>query len=151
MGNLSAALIRPQLPQLARRVADGRRNHDHVAERLSAHRHIDVPSPLPGELRAPDSIQFNLKGLSNAQIRAFAAAADSIGVKVQVFGQSTDNARAFWNWQFVPDLPVLPRTRAMLMSACDVRLPVQLSLEDCDRIADAILGALTSVLETENV
>ncbi len=36
MQNLSAAVIRPQLPEVARRVAQGRANHDHVAARLNA-------------------------------------------------------------------------------------------------------------------
>ncbi|MFG6593150.1 DegT/DnrJ/EryC1/StrS family aminotransferase [Sulfitobacter sp. 1A13368] len=149
MSNLSAAIIRPQLPHLPRRVADGLRNHDHMAARLAASPLIEVPSPLPGETRAPDSIQFNLVGLSDASIRAFAAAAEAVGVKVQVFGQSTDNARAFWNWQFIADLPELPRTRAMLMRACDVRLPVQLTLEEIDAVADVILGALRDVAEAQ--
>ncbi|MBO9431670.1 aminotransferase class I/II-fold pyridoxal phosphate-dependent enzyme [Sulfitobacter sp. R18_1] len=149
MSNLSAAIIRPQLPHLPRRVADGLRNHDHMAARLAASPLIEVPSPLPGETRAPDSIQFNLAGLSDASIRAFAAAAEAAGVKVQVFGQSTDNARAFWNWQFIEDLPELPRTRGMLMRACDVRLPVQLTLEEIDAVADVILGALRDVAEAQ--
>ena len=147
MSNLSAAIIRPQLPHLPRRVADGLRNHDHMAARLAASPLIDVPSPLPGETRAPDSIQFNLVGLSDAMIRAFSAAAEDAGVKVQIFGQSTDNARAFWNWQFIEDLPELPHTRAMLMRACDVRLPVQLSLSEIDAVADVILGALAEVVD----
>lgn len=142
MNNLSAALIRPQLPELARRVTDGRRNHDHVAKRLSASANIHVPAPLPGELRAPDSIQFNLVGLNDNEIAHFAESAGNAGVKVQVFGQSADNARAFWNWQFIKDLPELPKTRAMLMKACDVRLPVQLTIADCDAIADVLLKAL---------
>ena len=147
MSNLSAAIIRPQLPHLPRRVADGLRNHDHMAARLAASPLIDVPSPLPGETRAPDSIQFNMVGLSDAMIRAFSAAAQDAGVKVQIFGQSTDNARAFWNWQFIEDLPELPHTRAMLMRACDVRLPVQLSLSEIDAVADVILGALAEVID----
>jgi hypothetical protein len=63
LNNLSAAVIRPQLPELARRVRDGRRNHDHVAARLNASPWIDVPEKLAPENRAPDSIQFNLVGL----------------------------------------------------------------------------------------
>jgi len=145
LSNLSAAIIRPQLVHLPRRVADGLRNHDHMAARLQASPLIDVPAPLPGETRAPDSIQFNLVGLSDAIIRDFATAAEAAGVKVQVFGQSSDNARAFWNWQFIEDLPDLPRTRAMLMRACDVRLPVQLSLEEIDAVADVLLGVLAEV------
>lgn len=143
MSNLAAAVIRPQLPELARRVRQGRANHDHVAARLNASPWIEVPAPLPGEERAPDSIQFNLRGLSDDQTRAFVEAAAARGVGVQVFGMSTDNARAFWNWQFLPDLPDLPRTRAMLMRACDVRLPVHLNRADLDLIADIILDAVT--------
>ncbi|TNJ48029.1 DegT/DnrJ/EryC1/StrS aminotransferase family protein [Phaeobacter sp. B1627] len=149
LSNLSAAVIRPQIPELARRVADGLRNHDYVAGRLNRHPHFDVPAPLAPEQRAPDSIQFNLVGLTEPQIEAFAAATAARGVKVQIFGRSTDNARAFWNWQFLSDLPELPETRAMLMKACDVRLPVRLTREELDIIADILLSALDESLARE--
>jgi dTDP-4-amino-4,6-dideoxygalactose transaminase len=99
MQNLSAAVIRPQLPEVARRVRDGRANHDYVADRLNTSPWMNVPDALPPEDRAPDSIQFNLIDMpSDDHARAFADAAAARGVKVQVFGLSTDNARAFWNW-----------------------------------------------------
>jgi dTDP-4-amino-4,6-dideoxygalactose transaminase len=145
LSNLSAALARAQLPELPRRVADGLRNHDLVAARLATSPYIEVPAPLSPEVRAPDSIQFNLTGLSDETIRAFAATAAASGVKVQVFGQSEDNARAFWNWQFIPDLPELPATRAMLMRACDVRLPVHFTTEHCESIAATLLEAMEKV------
>lgn len=141
LSNLSAAIIRPQLPELARRVVDGRRNHDHVAARLNTHPNLVVPAPLEGEVRAPDSIQFNLYKMDDAQTQAFADAAASLGLKVQIFGQTADNARAFWNWEFLGATPELPQTRAMLMRACDVRLPARLTLDDCDVIADVLLDA----------
>jgi dTDP-4-amino-4,6-dideoxygalactose transaminase len=147
LSNLSAAVIRPQIPHLAQRVIDGRRNHDHVANLLSASAFIDVPAPLTGEVRAPDSIQFNLVGLSDDEVHSFVDAAAADGVKVQVFGLSRDNARAFWNWQFVPNLPELPRTRAMLMRACDVRLPVHLPVDTLDAVADVILHAVAQATE----
>ncbi|MFY0309464.1 DegT/DnrJ/EryC1/StrS family aminotransferase [Leisingera sp. D0M16] len=146
MSNLSAAVIRPQLPELARRVRDGLANHDYVAERLNGSPFFHVPEPLGPERRAPDSIQFNLVGLSEEQTRAFAIAAEAKGVKVQVFGLSTDNARAFWNWQFLRDVPDLPQTRAMLMKACDVRLPVRLTRAELDVIADILLGAVEETM-----
>lgn len=141
MSNLSAAVIRPQLPELARRVTDGLANHDYVAAQLETSPLISVPSPLAPERRAPDSIQFNLVGLDDAAVDSFAARAEALGVKVQIFGRSTDNARAFWNWQFIGDVPELPQTRAMLMRACDVRLPVRLTREELDAIADILLDA----------
>ena len=146
LSNLSAAVIRPQLPHLARRVEDGRRNHDHVAALLERSPNIHVPAPLNGEVRAPDSIQFNLVDLSDTEVSNFVADAAANGVKVQVFGTSADNARAFWNWQFRGDLPDLPQTRAMLMRACDVRLPARRSLAECDLVAGAITEAAGDVM-----
>jgi dTDP-4-amino-4,6-dideoxygalactose transaminase len=146
MQNLSAAVIRPQLPEIARRVADGRRNHDWVAAQLNATDWLVVPDALPPELRAPDSIQFNLTGdWSDDQARAFQAAAKRRGVSVQIFGLTEGNARAYWNWQFLGDLPDLPRTRAMLMRACDVRLPARLTEPELAYIAEAIISAAEDV------
>ncbi|MFN7224827.1 MAG: DegT/DnrJ/EryC1/StrS family aminotransferase [Paracoccaceae bacterium] len=142
MQNLSAAVIRPQLPEITRRVADGRRNHDHVAMALNASNLLRVPPALAAELRAPDSIQFNLTGdWTDTEARRFQAEAKGRGVSVQVFGLSDGNARAFWNWQFLGDAPDLPQTRAMLMRACDVRLPARLTLPELDFIASALIDA----------
>jgi dTDP-4-amino-4,6-dideoxygalactose transaminase len=147
MQNLSAAVIRPQLPEVARRVRDGRSNHDYVAAQLNTSPWLRVPDALPPEDRAPDSIQFNLVGIeSDAEARAVADAAAARGVKVQIFGLSSDNARAFWNWQFIPgESPDLPRTRTMLMRACDVRLPARLQKPDLDFIAGALVAAAEEI------
>ena len=146
MQNLSAAVIRPQLPLVSDRVSKGRANHDHVAAQLNASPWLRVPAPLAPEQRAPDSIQFNLAGdWSDDQARAFQTAAKARGVSVQVFGLSQGNARAFWNWQFLGELPDLPQTRAMLMRACDVRLPTRLTQAELDFIAAALVGAAADV------
>lgn len=146
LNNLSAAIIRPQIGEIARRVRDGRRNHDHVAAQLNTSPWLTVPAKLEAEERAPDSIQFNVVGMSDVETKAFADAAQARGIKVQVFGQSTDNARAFWNWQFMPEQVELPQTRSMLMKACDVRLPARLTLEECDLVAQALIAAAEDVM-----
>lgn len=146
LGNLSAAIIRPQLGEVARRVRDGRSNHDYVAGRLNQNQWVQVPDKLAPEERAPDSIQFNLVDMDDTQIAAFQKAAQARGIKVQVFGASQDNARAFWNWQFIPNLPELPQTRAMLMKACDVRLPARLKTPDLDAISETLLAAVNDVM-----
>ncbi|MGA0539400.1 DegT/DnrJ/EryC1/StrS family aminotransferase [Neotabrizicola sp. VNH66] len=146
MQNLSAAVIRPQLPALAGRVERGRAGHDRVAAQLNTSAWLSVPEALAPELRAPDSIQFNLTGdWTDDEARAFQRAAKARGVGVQVFGLSEGNARAFWNWQFLGDQPDLPQTRAMLMRACDVRLPVRLTDAELDFIAGAVLAAVQDV------
>ncbi len=146
LSNLSAAVIRPQLAEIPRRVRDGRRNHDRVAAAIDAAPWISVPQKLGPEERAPDSLQFNLVGMTDDDVRAFVAAASEGGVSVQVFGLSTDNARAFWNWAFLGDVPDLPRTRAMLMRACDTRLPARLTPADCDAVAGVLLRAAEQVM-----
>ena len=142
MQNLSAAVIRPQLPEVALRVAKGRAGHDRVAEQLNGSAHLRVPPALPPEQRAPDSIQFNLSGeWSDAQALAFQAEAKKRQISVQVFGLSEGNARAFWNWEFLGPAPDLPQTRAMLMRACDVRLPTRLTEAELDYIAQGLIEA----------
>ena len=150
LNNLSAAILRPQIAEIPRRVRDGRRNHDQVAARLATSPWLSVPPKLAPEERAPDSIQFNLRGMTDDQARAFATQAKERGVPVQIFGLSEDNARAFWNWQFLGPVPDLPRTRAMLLRACDARLPARLTPADCDVIADALLDALRAVMGSEH-
>ncbi len=147
LSNLSAAIIRPQLAEVPRRVRDGLANHNYVAEALNQTGILHVPEPLAGERRAPDSIQFNLIGVDDAQANAFATEAATRGVKVQIFGLSADNARAFWNWQFLGSQPDLPRTRAMLMRACDVRLPARLTKAELDAVIAALVGAAHAIAE----
>lgn len=146
MQNLSAVVIRSQLPELSRRVRDGLANHDYVAEQLNRCAHLKVPPALAPESRAPDSLQFNLVGdWTDEQAKKFQAEAKTRGASVQVFGLSEGNARAFWNWQFLDDIPDLPKTRAMLMRACDLRLPARLTIAELDVIAAAILCAVNAV------
>ncbi len=146
MQNLSAAVIRPQLAEVPRRVRDGLANHDYVAAKLNESPWLDVPPALGPETRAPDSLQFNLTGdWTDAEALRLQDEAKARGVGVQVFGLSKDNARAFWNWQFLGELPELPKTRAMLMRACDTRLPARLTRPELDFIADAIVAAAAAV------
>ncbi|MEM9434781.1 MAG: aminotransferase class I/II-fold pyridoxal phosphate-dependent enzyme [Pseudomonadota bacterium] len=141
MQNLSASVIRPQLKELQRRVTDGRRNHDYVAEKLNAKPQFFVPPCLPAEIRAPDSIQFTLCDFSDAQVTRFIEECNLSGISASVFGLSTDNARAFWNWEFLGECPELPKTRAMLVRACDVRLPARLTRGELDYVCDALISA----------
>ena len=149
MQNLSAAVIRPQLPHLQDRITRGLANHDQLAARLAASKHLAVPPALPAERRAPDSIQFRLVGgWTDAEAQALIAACKAQGLTLQIFGLTEGNARAFWNWQFLGAPPDLPKTRAMLMRTADLRLPVRLNAAEVDRIGDLLLGAVQAVRGT---
>ncbi len=148
MQNLSAAMIRPQLPELARRVTTGLANHDHVAARLNGSPWLDVPPPLaPEDARAgfhpvqPDRLRHDAAGPRLSGRRQGARR-----LRSRSSACSDDNARAFWNWQFLGEAPDLPQTRAMLMRACDVRLPARLTQAELDFIASALLAAAEDVM-----
>ena len=146
MNNLSAAVARSQIREVPRRVRGGRANHDYVAAILNASEWLHVPTPLDPERRAPDSVQFNLQGFdSDEEAAAFQRLANERGVAVQIFGLFEDNARAFWNWRFLEGQAHLPHTRAMLMRACDVRLPARLGKADLDFIATVLIETAAGV------
>ena len=140
LNNLSAVLIEAQLSDLDRRVLNGRRNYDFTASRLNQSPWLYVPQKLDPELRAPDSIQFNLINFTDSEVDFFEELSTKSGPKIQIFGRTKDNARAYWNWQFVPERFDLPKTREMLLRACDVRLPVHLTIEECHAVSDIILS-----------
>lgn len=150
MHNLSAIVVQSQLPLLEKRVKDGLANHNYVAEKLNKLSWIEVPNPLDPELRAPDSIQFNLIGIdSDKKIAKIQNEALKLGINLQVFGLSKNNARAFWNWEFIPEeLPKLPKTKKMLMRACDVRLPAWLTKVELDNISNIITKVVTETMES---
>jgi dTDP-4-amino-4,6-dideoxygalactose transaminase len=141
MNNLSAAVARSQIAEVPRRARDGRANHDHLAAILNASPWLSVPPPLDQELRAPDSIQFNLCGFDTEDAEAFQDLAQQAGVPVQILGLSGDNARAFWNWGFIGPQGDLSRTREVLSRACDVRLPTRLGRQQLDAIGAALVAA----------
>lgn len=147
MNNLAAAVARAQIGDVARRARVGRENHDHLAALLNASPWLEVPPPLPQEARAPDSIQFNLRGFdADEDALAFHRRALDKGVQLQIIGLSKDNARAFWNWSFIDQPSDLGPTRDMLRRACDVRLPVQMRREDLDFIGAALIDAAAEVM-----
>ncbi len=149
MQNLSAAVIRPQLPLVELRARRGLVNHDRVAAHLTSQPWFHVPPALPREVRAPDSFQFLLTGdWTDAQALAFQTEARALGAPVSIFGLSEGNARAYWNWHFLGEVAELPKTRAMLMRACDIRLPARLTPEHCDALAGAIIAAGAKVRQS---
>jgi dTDP-4-amino-4,6-dideoxygalactose transaminase len=145
LSNLAAAIVRPQLAEIPRRVKDGLKNYTYMADILNGFDQIEVPPALAPEIRAPDSIQFNLLDFTDEQAQLFFHEATKAGLPVTIFGMHSPNARVFWNWKFLGQQPDLPKTRAMLMRACDLRLPAHLQKEQIDHLVELIETALSAV------
>jgi perosamine synthetase len=116
-----------------------------VAARLNGSPWLTVPPPWPPEERAPDSIQFNLVGIADdAEARAFAEAAAARREGAGLRPVDRQRARLLELAVHGRSCPICRKTRAMLMRACDVRLPARLQKPDLDFIAEALITLLDS-------
>lgn len=146
MNEVTAAIARPQIPNIDTKGNKFRQNYFRIAEILNRSEHIDVPDRVDNELPVPNSIQFNLRGLTGEKIRNFIETTAQEGIKIAVFGMAEDNARCFWNWRYLDTSEEeLPITETMLKTACDLRLPVFLDQEDVSIMGDLILRAIDRV------
>ncbi|MBL4806309.1 MAG: aminotransferase class I/II-fold pyridoxal phosphate-dependent enzyme [Rhodobacteraceae bacterium] len=151
MSNLSAAVIHPQIAEVDGRVAKGLKNYEYVEAKLNNSPFIEVPKADAREVRAPDSLQFNLIGFDDAEAFDVMEISRQRGNMISIFGMQGDNARVFWNWKFIGNVPELPMTRAMLKRACDIRLPIGLSVEELDQTVDFILTCVADAKNTSDV
>lgn len=145
MTNLTAVLIGSQIAVLEDRIERCAHNHRLLADILGASPHVWLPSRHPKVRPVLDTIQFTLVGLDESERRAFAHVMRQEGVGLGIFGLDPNNARAFWNWGYLGDLPRLPRTEEMLKATCDLRLPATLSADEVTAIGHVMLDALDYV------
>jgi dTDP-4-amino-4,6-dideoxygalactose transaminase len=146
MNNLTAAVIRAQRPLLPERVRSLTEKYETLAEIIGGSAHIHVPERDQRLTIAPDSIQFTLKGLEENEMEEFVALCNGAGISVGIFGRAKDNARCYWNWKYLSDVGEYPRTRALLASTCDMRLPHRLTIEEVEEIGSAIVEIMDSVV-----
>lgn len=149
MDNLRAALLLPQLKNLDTQCRRWNELHDHMAARLQSLGGITCPKRDPHEYYVGSSIQWNIPSASYEQIEAFIAKAGERGVSVKWFGNKEPNGftSSYDSWQYFPHLAKLdlPKTRKVLATMCDMRLPLTFSTVDCDAIAEIIAEVLSEM------
>jgi len=142
MNNLSAAVLRPQLPQLQEKIDAYAKLYDGLEQLFENIEHLQTPVILPQVKRVGDSFQFNVTGLTLNEIEDFRNRARKAGVELQIFGHS-DNARYFKNWQYsFEKTPELDKTEAIITAACDFRIPLTFTHEDIKQIATILRNLL---------
>ncbi len=149
MGNLPAALARPQLGEVLReRCARWNERYHWLAEALAGVAHISVPARHAKEEFVASSLQFSLVGLAHEQAAAFIAACAAGGVHVKWFGaEAPVGFTSVWShWRFMGVEPQLPNARRVLAGLCDLRLPLTLTHEDCRDIAQVLRQAMAQML-----
>ena len=148
MTALAAALLRPQLAELPRRVARWRAIHDRIAAGLDGLQHVRLPRRLPGAEPSPTSIQFTLPGFSPAEMAALLAHAQARGLPIKWFGaeRQTGFTSAPRHWRYAGEQGPLAATHAVLATLCDIRTPLRLTDSECDLIAAIVRDGIDAVV-----
>ncbi|WP_430463920.1 DegT/DnrJ/EryC1/StrS family aminotransferase [Tabrizicola sp.] len=139
MDNLRAAILRPQIPMLAERVARWAALYQTLEAGLQGTPGLRlVPRPQE-ETYVGSSFQFLLPGWSDARIGLFLTRCIARGVELKWFGANEPVAftSRYDHWRYA-DAQSLPRTDRILKSLIDMRLPLTFSLEDVAMIARII-------------
>jgi len=147
MPELTAALARPQIELLSSRAAQWKRLYSLLAELFDEIEQVRVPCRPAEEDFVPSSIQFSLEGIDAQRIEAVLDACGRQGVDIKWFGRATPlGFTSCWeHWQYVRKVEALPRTRRMLDTLCDMRIPLTLTPEDCRVIADILREAILAI------
>jgi dTDP-4-amino-4,6-dideoxygalactose transaminase len=147
MSNLQGALLRPQLRMLDHQCERWNRRYKAVEKVLSGMERIYVPERPPKEHYVGSSFQFSLKGVSREQVQEFIAECGHRGVEIKWFGWKEPKGftSSYESWQYLGPMPDLPRTREILDSMCDFRIPLTFNEADCELIAQIICQVASEV------
>jgi dTDP-4-amino-4,6-dideoxygalactose transaminase len=147
LSNLVAALVLPQLALLPERAMTWNSRHDRIAARLRKLNGLRLPLRPALEHYVQSSIQFEVPGRGPEQLMAFASACAARGVFLKWFG--ADDPVGFTSqsqhWRYIENVEAPPRAREILRQMFDMRLPLTLTLEECDTIADIIGESLAGL------
>ena len=147
MDNLRAAILRPQLRKLDQQCARWNKLYRILEDGLNRIEGITCPKRDPRESYVGSSIQFSLNGRSEEILKAFLNGCLELGVELKWFGnkEPVGFTSAYSSWKYLGEIPTLPNTDRILMTMCDMRIPLTFGEEDCDTILDII----RSVARTE--
>lgn len=148
MTALAAALLRPQLAELPRRVQRWNAIHDRIRAGLRRCQHIRVPERGNGQVFSATSVQFSALGLDEADMEAFLAGARRRGVPIKWFGAPRQSGftSAPRHWHYAGPQGELAATHRVLAGLCDIRTPVTLTDAECDLIAQIVRDEIEAVL-----
>ena len=149
MSALAAAIARPQLDVLEQRAALWNERYGRLAELLDADPMIRVPPRRAAEQYVASSIQFSIDGLETSEMTAWLALAADHGVHVKWFGQPepVGFTSRYDHWRYASE-QTLHTTATVLKGLCDMRIPLTMSLDDCEVVAEIIRGALATAVRT---
>ncbi len=145
ISNVTAAIARTQISLIDDNAKKYNRNFKILSDIISASKFIHIPPVEDKVYKIFDSAQFNLSGLSEDTINRFTELMKMENIEISVFGIESDNARCYWNWEYLDIKQNLPKTKNILSAACDLKLPLYLEEEDMTVIGNTIIQVLDYV------
>jgi dTDP-4-amino-4,6-dideoxygalactose transaminase len=139
MDNLRAAILRPQLADLATQCARWNARYQKIEEGLRGTVGLGVIDRPDQETIVGSSIQFLLEGWSAASVKDFLSRCAARGVELKWFGaeEPVGFTSRYDSWKYIDAAP-MPASDRVLAGIIDMRVPLTLTLEDCALIARII-------------
>ena len=146
MDNLRAAILRPQLRDLAAQCTRWNERYAVVEAGLAETPGLTLIERPAAEGFVASSFQFLLLDWDDAAIRDFLARCLSRGVELKWFGAAEPIAftSKYDSWTYAPSAP-MPATDRILAGIIDMRLPLTFSAADCAQIARIIRAEVSAV------
>lgn len=144
MTALAAALLRPQLGLLDERASRWNALYGELCQRLTAITNIRIPERAAREHYVASSLQFSLENMDAPEISLFIELCEEAGVPIKWFGRLEPRGftSTFADWGYAGGRQEMPQTRSVLAGLCDMRIPLALTSDHCDQIAETVEQAL---------
>ncbi|MBB3190958.1 DegT/DnrJ/EryC1/StrS family aminotransferase [Halomonas cerina] len=144
MDNLRAAILRPQLAELASRKERWNALYRRLETGLAD---MALVQPIPRHEKEDfvgSSIQFRLPSLTHDQIARFVAGCEARGIPLKWYGkpQPEDYTSRYDSWGYLEVTRPLPNADRVLATLCDLRLPLTFDERDCDDIVQLMGDAM---------
>jgi len=140
MDNLRASILRVQLKDLDANCKRWNDRYKVLTDNLKNAKGITIPERSEHEHFVASSFQFSLDVDNPEKVIHFVDECAKHGVEIKWFG--ADQPKGFTSrydsWQYIESQQDLPKTKQVLKSLCDMRIPLTFSLEDCELIATII-------------
>ncbi|MFO7751537.1 MAG: DegT/DnrJ/EryC1/StrS family aminotransferase [Desulfobacteraceae bacterium] len=148
MDNLRAAILRPQIAELDRQCRRWNERYIFLESALNSIDGIMCPKRDSREYYVGSSVQFTLETSDHKVIQTFLEKCSNRGVELKWFGNAEPAGftSSYSSWEYIGEIPHLPKTDRILSRMCDMRIPLTFDLEDCRRISEIISDVANEVL-----
>lgn len=150
MDNLRAAILRPQLRDLATQAQRWNERYAVLANGLADTTGLRLPHRPEAEQFVASSFQFLLLDWEKPAVAEVLSRCKAHGVELKWFGgaEPVGFTSRYDSWRYAPSEP-MPASDRVLAGIIDMRLPLTFSLEDCAKIARIIKEIVSTVYQAQ--